>query len=105
MWQPVLKAMYKRSKYLDRKRLTHYTGHHDRQGRFYLKGNESLATALGVSQETVKRVLSWLKKHGIIKLRHRGYPGEGNSIWELPFNLAHVFAWSRESSRLKTYLP
>jgi len=104
-WQPVLKYMYKRSKYLERKRLTHYTGHYNRQGRFYLKGNESMATSLGMSPWSLSHTLSWMKKQSLIYLRKRGYPGEGNSIWELPFNLAHVFAWSRESPRLKTYLP
>lgn len=95
-WQPVLNAMYKRSKFLESKRLTQYTGHSNRHGRFYLKGNQALADALGITARHLSNILTWLASHCLIKLRHRGYPGEGNSIWELPFNLAHVFSWRRE---------
>lgn len=104
-WEPVFKEMNKRSKYLDRKALNHYTGHYNRKGRFYLKGNESLATALGMGHDVLSRTLSWMKAQGLIRLRHRGYPGEGNSIWELPLNISHVFAWLREPPGQKTYLP
>lgn len=98
-WQPVVKAMYKNSKYLDIKVLAHYTGHYNRKGRFYLKGNEFLADSLGVSERTVNRALAWLKLNKVIFLRHRGYPGEGYSIWELPFNFKHVKAWKRKRPR------
>ena len=95
-WQPVVKAMYKNSKYLDIKVLANYTGHYNRKVRVYLKGNEFLEDSLGVSERTVKRALAWLKLNKVIYLRHRGYPGEGYSIWELPFNLKHVMGWKRK---------
>jgi len=95
-WPAVVKAMYKKSRYLDLKYLAHYTGRHNRKARVYLKGNEFLADSLGVTERTVERALAWLKLHKVIYLRKRGYPGEGNSIWELPFNLKHVKAWKRK---------
>jgi len=95
-WQPAFKKIYKLSKFLESKLLTHYTGHYNHQVRVYLKGNKALADALGISPWSLSHILSWMKSHGLIRLRHRGYPGEGNSIWELPFNLAHVFAWLRD---------
>jgi hypothetical protein len=104
-WQPVLKAMYKHSRFISRKRLTHFTGHYDKMGRFYLKGNNFLASAVGMGRPHISPILSWMNSHSLIKLRHRGYPGEGNSIWELPFNLPHVFAWIRDPKLKKTYLP
>jgi hypothetical protein len=95
-WQPVVKAMYKNSKYLDIKVLANYTGHYNRKVRVYLKGNEFLEDSLGVSERTVKRALAWLKLNKVIYLRKRGFPGEGNSIWELPFNMGHVKGWKRK---------
>ncbi len=95
-WQPVVKAMYKNSRYMYIKELANYTGHYNRKGRFYLKGNEFLEDSLGVTDRTVKRALAWMKLNKVIYLRHRGYPGEGYSIWELPFNLKHVMGWKRK---------
>lgn len=103
-WPLLLKAMYKQSRYLSFTWLKHYTGHSKNAGRFYLKGNKHLEHITGLNPSTIKRTLTWMKRQQILKLRHRGYPGEGNSIWELPFNLAHAFAWRRKPRSSKTYL-
>lgn len=95
-WQLVYKAMYKRSRRVHTSKLNHYTGKHHRWIRGYLKGNKFLADVAGMSPWSLSHTLTWMKAQGMINLLHRGYPEEGNSIWELPVNLAHVFAWLRD---------
>lgn len=103
-WRPVLKAMYKQSRYLSFTWLKHYTGHSKRSGRFYLKGNKHLEDMTGLSDTTITKILTWLKENHFLYLRKQGFKGEGNSIWELPFTLAHTFAWRRKPRSSKTYL-
>ncbi|MBA7652729.1 hypothetical protein ES703_60568 [subsurface metagenome] len=67
-----------------------------RFGRWFTGGNESLMNMTGLSRWTVSDALAELKAVGVIYLRHRGYPGEGNSIWELAFDMNHVNAWKRK---------
>jgi hypothetical protein len=57
-----------------------------------------LADDLELSDRTVKRVLSYLRKHRYIRLIWRGFPHAkklqySESAYELPFNLAHVISW------------
>lgn len=103
-WRHVLKAMYKSSLYLPLSSLEHYVGRSKKKARVYLRGNDHLADMTALSPRTVRRTLTWLKSLHFIHLRKRGYPGEGNSIWELPFTLAHTFAWRRKPRSSKTYL-
>ncbi len=94
-----LEVMHRDSDFMDFQGLKHYTGKRKGKGRFYLKGNHHLETVTGFSHATVERHLAWLDDEDLIRLRHRGYPGEGYSIWETPYNLSHVMAWRRKPRR------
>jgi len=74
--------------------------------RIFNKGVEWLAMWCGLSERQVRRILARMKVRrvegkkgssvkGIIKLRGRGWPGEGCSRWELPCNMGLVMRWRR----------
>ncbi|MQY76021.1 MAG: hypothetical protein GH155_00120 [Spirochaeta sp.] len=100
-WEITLRAMYAESQYRDIKSFKCYPGKHDRKGRFYFQGINELIRRTGMGDRAIRRHFTWMKKEGLIRLCHRGYPGEGPSIWELPKNMRHVFAW-RRNSKIKT---
>jgi len=94
-WRPMLRAMYRVS-YYDRVK----------RQRIFNKGVEWLAERCGLSKRQVIRILlrmkvrrvetdEFTKVKGIIKLRGRGWPGEGASRWELPCNMGLVMRWRR----------
>ncbi|MBA7630567.1 hypothetical protein ES703_38090 [subsurface metagenome] len=94
-WEPVLRAMYFVSWYDAVKRR-----------RIFNRGVEWLAAWSGFSERQVRTVLARMKVRrvkekkrlavkGIIKLRRRGWPGEGCSPWELPCNMGLVMRWRR----------
>ncbi len=100
-WEITLRAMYAASQYRNIKSFKHYPGKHDRKGRFYFHGIDELIKRTGTGNRTIQRHFAWMKKEGLIRLCHRGYPEEGPSIWELPKNMSHVFAW-RKNPKIKT---
>jgi len=74
--------------------------------RIYNKGVEWLVAWCGLSERQVRNILARMKVRrvegnkrssvkGIIKLRGRGWPGEGASRWELPCNMGLVMRWRR----------
>ena len=94
-WEPVLRAMYFVSWFDPVKRR-----------RIFNRGVEWLAAWSGISESQVKRDMARMKVRrvkekkglgvkGIIKLRGRGWPGEGCSRWELPCNMGLVMRWRR----------
>jgi hypothetical protein len=98
-WKRMYYVMYKKSKYAPLCEVWGYAGKSKRKGRFYNQGNKELARSTGLSKYTVSRYLMGMKKNKIILQHKRGWPGEKCSIWELPFDLAHVFAWKRDPKR------
>jgi len=100
-WLKVLQIMYAVSKYMNVKIFEHYPGKYDRKGRYYYQGIDKLIKLTGLSGRTIRRQLQWMKKQGLIRLCHRGYPGQGSSIWELALNMKQVFAW-RKNPKIKT---
>jgi len=94
-WPAMLRAMYRES-WWDRVK----------RRRIFNKGVEWLAERCGLSVTQVRRILLRMKVRrvetergtrvkGIIKLRRRGWPGEGASPWELPCNMGLVMRWRR----------
>jgi len=94
-WGPGLRAMYRVS-YYDRVK----------RQRIFNKGVEWLVERCGLSKRQVINILGRMKVRrvesekgtkvkGIIKLRGRGWPGEGASRWELPCNMGLVMRWRR----------
>jgi len=74
--------------------------------RIFDMGIEWLADWCGLSERQVIRIHNRMKVRrvegkkgssvkGIIKLRGRGWPGEGASRWELPCNMGLVMRWRR----------
>jgi len=94
-WRPMLRAMYRES-WWDRVK----------RQRIFNKGVEWLVERCGLSKRQVITILGRMKVRrvetdeftkvkGIIKLRGRGWPGEGASRWELPCNMGLVMRWRR----------
>lgn len=95
-WEDVLRAMYFVS-WFDAIKLR----------RIFNKGDQWLADRCGISKRQVIRITERMKVRrvkvrkgmgvkGIIKLRGRGWPGEGASRWELPGNMGLVMRWRRK---------
>ena len=100
----VLLIMYKLSIRIDLRKLSHYRGHHSKKARVYLLGHDVLVERTALSDRSVKRAIRLMKDDCIIKHRGGGLKGQGNAILEVPFDLAHVFAWRRKPRKSKTYL-
>ena len=94
-WEPMLKGMYLVSWY-----------DWVKKRRVYSSGVAWLAAWCGLSKRQVRRNLGRMKVRrvkekkrtvvkGIVKLRGRGWPGEGCSRWELPCNMGLVMRWRR----------
>ena len=97
-WKRFYAVMYARSWFGPLNQAGGYAGKSSRKGRYFTLGNEELAKATGLSLRTISTYLMNLKKNKLILQHKRGWPGEGPSIWELPFDLDHVFAWRRKPS-------
>ena len=97
-WKRLYALMYAKAVFGPLNMVWGYAGKSARKGRYCAQGNEELARVSGLGLRTVTRYLMKMQKAKLILLRKRGYPGEGPSIWELPFNLAQVFAWRRKPS-------
>jgi len=97
-WKSQCVIMYARSWFGPLNQAGGYAGKSSRKGRYFTLGNEELARLTGLHKNTVSKYLTKMKKNKLILLHKRGYPGEGPSIWELPFSLEHVFAWRRKPS-------
>ena len=98
-WRTTLRAMYALSRYQDILTFKYYSGKHNRKGRFYFQGIDELVRMAILPERTVKRHLAWMKSEGLIRLCKRGWPDQGASIWELPYNIDHVFAWKRRHKK------
>ena len=91
----ILGAMYRASWYGHSSKLLVWHEKRHRYGRFYFRGVAHLVNLSGWSEKTVKRALKTLKGKGLIYKRHHGWFDESNTIWELPYNRAHIKAWRR----------
>ncbi|MBA7709651.1 hypothetical protein ES703_118573 [subsurface metagenome] len=94
-WELPLRGMYLMSRW-----------DHVKRRRIFAMGVACLAAWCGMSEHHVKNILARMKVRrvetkkgssvkGIIKLRGRGWPGEGCSRWELPCNMGLVMRWRR----------
>lgn len=94
-WEDLVRLMYLESiwDYVKRRRI-------------FNRGVEWLARWCGLSERQVRNILQRMKVRrvegkkgssvkGILKLRGRGWPGEGCSRWELPCNMGLVMRWRR----------
>jgi hypothetical protein len=95
-WKRVYREMYKKSKYLPTCEFWGYAGKSTKKARCYNQGNEELVRSTGYHKATISRCLMMMKKEKIALQHKRGWKGEKCSMWELPFNLAHVMAWKRK---------
>ena len=95
-WQVTLKPMYAQSKYGDIKKIPFNSHRRSHMGRYYALGSKNLATATGQDINTITNHLKFMRENEIIKRRRQGWPGEGNSIYELPHNMDHVMAWKKK---------
>lgn len=95
-WEVVFKAMYKEGFYEDIKKNKFYQGKHSHLGRFYTWGIKRLVAVTGLSDKTIKKCLALMLKNNIIRRWKGGFPGQGNSFYELPKDLSHVMAWKRK---------
>ena len=67
-----------------------------RFGRWFTGGLKGLVDMTGYHMNTVSEGLKDLEAAGVIKKRHHGFPGQGNTIWELALDMRHVNAWKRK---------
>jgi len=97
----IFRALYRGSWWSSSSKLWMWHEPKHRDGRWNTGGVAALVDRTGLAEMTVKRGLKELRDVGVIYLRHRGYPGEGNSIYELPKKKPHVMAWKRKPKRPK----
>ncbi len=95
-WRVVFKAMYDQGFYEDIAKNKFYQGKKSRKGRFYTWGVKRLVNVTGLSYITVRRSIALILKHKIIRRWKGGFPGQGNSFYELPLDMSHVISWKRE---------
>ncbi len=95
-WRTALKTLYNQSWYGDIIKNKYYQGKNSHIGRYYTLGIDRLVNVSGQSEITIKRNLALMLKHNIIRRWKGGYPGQGNSIYELPLNMSHVMSWIRK---------
>lgn len=94
-WKATVYQAYKMSWYGPPNEIGGYVGKSRRKGRYYTRGNEELARATGLSEKTIDRHFVRLDKEKIFFRHKRGFPGQGCSVWELPFSVGHIKAWRR----------
>ena len=97
----IFRALYRGSWWSNSSKLWVWHEPKHRNGRWNTGGVDGVVDRTGFAERTVKRGLKELRDAGVIYLRHRGYPGEGNSIYELPKKKPHVMAWKRKPKRPK----
>ena len=109
-WKSTIYLAYKLSWYGPRNEIPDYAGKSKKVGRYYTRGSVELANQTGLSERTIGRHRKRAVAAGLIIMHRRGYPAIDKkgvrhskkgycSIWELPFNLPHVFAWKRKTQK------
>lgn len=95
-WPVTFKAMYSQAWYGGITKNKFYQGKKSYTGRYYTMGNKRLENVTGISGRRIVDHVKLMLEHNIVQRRKKGRPDLGNSIIELPFNLAHTMAWKRE---------
>lgn len=74
-----------------------------RDSRWSHQGIKSISKSLGLGERTIKRADAWLLHFNFMYRIHRGYPGEGNSEYELPKDMSTVKVF-RHKKAMQTIL-
>ena len=109
-WKSTIYMAYKLSWYGPLNEIPDYAGKSKKVGRYYTQGRAELVEATGLSGKTISKHRGQAVAAGLIIMHRRGYPAIDKkgvrhskkgycSIWELPFNLPHVFAWKRKTQK------
>lgn len=109
-WKSTIYMAYKLSWYGPLNKIPDYAGKSKKVGRYYTWGRAELVKRTGLAATTISRHRQRAVDAGLLIEHRRGYPAIDKkgvrhskkgycSIWELPFNLPHVFAWKRNTQK------